>query len=289
MSSSNNRFGRGTGRQNDDLRAEPVLSFNPKRPGARGTQNEPALPVDRKPQAGPRVERQDGKEFGSRLGRDAQNDPIPSFMRGSQGGPRIDRQDAKEFGMSADGNAGPRIERNDDFDPRARHEKALDDRAPGSERPLYHHLFEEQEGRRRGFGWIAALGSVAVVAVGAAYAWHNFMARPAPTGLFEPPGFASRGNTGYMTPTQPTTDANKGSDTGSTPSPLAATPPASGDQPPTKDIAATPEPKSVPAEAPPPPKKTISEAAANPGSLGLPANPPPAPPAAKKEPAVTPA
>ena len=38
MSSSNNRFGRGTGRQNDDLRAEPVLSFNPKRPGARGTQ-----------------------------------------------------------------------------------------------------------------------------------------------------------------------------------------------------------------------------------------------------------
>ena len=40
MSSSNNRFGRRTGGQKDDLRAEPVLSFNPKRPATRKAQNE---------------------------------------------------------------------------------------------------------------------------------------------------------------------------------------------------------------------------------------------------------
>jgi hypothetical protein len=255
MSSSNNRFGRRTARQNDDLRAEPVLSFNPKRPAARDAQSEPAPPAGRKPQAGPRVE----------------------------------REDAEEFGMSSGRDGGPRIERDDAFDPRVRREKALEQRVPESERPLYHHLFDEQENRRRGFGWIAALGSVAVVAIGAAYAWHNFMARPAPANLFEPPGFTTRNNgTGYVTPTQPTTDAGAGTDTGSTASPLAATPPASPDQQSTRDVTAAPAPKSVPAEAPPPPKKTISEAAANPGSLGPPASPAPTPPATK-QPAAAPA
>ena len=256
MSSSNNRFGRRSGRQNDDLRAEPVLSFNPKRPAARDAQNEPAPPVGRKPQAGPRVEREDAEEFGVSFGRDGGQE------------------------------RAPRIERDDDFDPRIRREKALDQRVPETERPLYHHLFDEQENRRGGFGWIAALGSVAVVAIGAAYAWHNFMARPAPAGLYEPPGFTTRNNgTGYTTPT---TDAGA-TDTGAAPSPLATTPPASPDQQPTRDVAVAPAPKSVPAEAPPPPKKTISEMAANPGSLGPPAAiPTPTPPAAK-QPAATPA
>ncbi len=257
MSSSNNRFGRRTGRQNDDLRAEPVLSFNPKRPAARDAQSPSEPAIARKPQAGPRVDREDAEEFGVSFGRD--------------------------------GGRGPRIERDKDFDPRVRPEKALDRRVPESERPLYHHLFDEQENRRRGFGWIAALGSVAVVAIGAAYAWHNFMARSAPAGLYEPPGFTTRNNgTGYMTPTQPT-DAGAGSDTGAAPSTLATTPPASPAQQPTRDVAAAPAPKSVPVEAPPPPKKTISEMAANPGSLGPPvANPAPTPPAAK-QPVVAPA
>jgi len=264
MSSSNNRFGRRTDRQNDEPRFEPVLSFNPKRPGTRAAQGEAAPTGNRKPQAGPRVEREDAEEFGISFG---------------------DEQ---------------RIERDDDFDPRTRREKALEQRDTDSEQMLYHHLFDEQENRRRGFGWMAALGSVAVVAIGAAFAWNNFMSRPAPGNLLQPPGFASRGNnTGYITPQQPTT-ADTGSNIGSTPSPLAATPPAvtppaPTDQQPAKDIAAAPQPKSVPAEAPPPPKKTISEVAANPGNLGPATNPepasntaPPAPPAAK-QPAVAPA
>jgi hypothetical protein len=260
MSSSNNRFGRRTGRQNDDPRFEPVLSFNPKRRGARPAQSEAAPTGDRKPPAGPRVEREDAEEFGISFG------------------------DEK------------RIERDDNFDPRTRREKALEPRDTDSERMLYHHLFDDQANRRRGFGWIAALGSVAVVAIGAGYAWYNFMARPAPGNLFEPPGFATRGNNaGYTTPQQPATDAGTGSNIGSPPAPLAATPPTPTDQPPAKDIAVAPQPKSAPAEAPLPPKKTISEAAANPGNLDAAANPapapaaaPPAPPAAK-QPAAAPA
>ena len=249
MSSSNNRFGRRTGRQSDEPpRFEPSLSFDPKRPGAPGAQPGPAPAANRKPQAGLRV----------------------------------DREDAREFGISFDDD----IERDDDFDPRTRREKALEQRVPEAERPLYHHLFDEQDNRRRGFGWIAAFASVAVVAVGAAYAWNNFMSRPVPANLFERPGLASRGNSGYTTPQQPTGNADSGADIGSTPAPLAATPPATPDQPLTKDVAAAPEPKSVPSEPPPPPKKTISEAAANPGSFGPAANPaPPAPPAAKQQPA----
>jgi len=269
MSSSNNRFGRRTARQNDELRAEPVLSFNPKRPGARDARPSPGPAAARKPQTGLRVDREDAEEFG--YGRDT------SFERGT----------------------GPRVERDDDFDPRARREKALDTRVPEGERPLYHHLFDEQENRRRGFGWIAALASVAVVAVGAAYAWHNFMARPAPAGLLQPPGFTMRNNgTGYTTPPQPANNADNGADTNAAPAPLVAAPPVAPDQQPTRDVAATPAPKSVPYEAPPPPKKTISEAAANPGSLGPPvANPATtpapapasAPPVAKKQPAAAPA
>ncbi|HEY1507080.1 MAG TPA: hypothetical protein VGF92_22455 [Stellaceae bacterium] len=260
MSISHNRFGRRTAQQSDDPRTEPVLSFNPKRPAARGGQGEPA------PAVSPKL----------------------------QSGLRVDREDAKTFGISF-GDDGPSIERHDDFDPQARRDKALDQRVPESERPLYHHLFDEQEKRGRGFGWIAALGSVAIVAIGAGYAWHNFMERPAPGNLLAPPGFASRGNTGYTTPQQPTTGTDQGADTASstgstglTASPSTATPPAAANQPPTKDIAAVPEPKSLPAEPPPPPKKTISEAAANPSSLGPAANPA-APPAAKEQPAAAPA
>jgi hypothetical protein len=263
MSSSNNRFGRGTGRQSDDPRSEPVLSFNPTRSAARAAKVEPAPRVTGKPQAGLRIEPEDAREFGA------------SFEQGDE----------------------PAFERDDDFDPRTRREKALDQRVPEAQRPLYHHLFDEEERRRRGFGWVAALGSVAVVAIGVAFAWNNFMSRPAPVSLLQPPGIGTRGNnSGYTTPQQPTTNADLGTDTGSTPSPLAATPspaaiaqpPSPADQPPTKDIATAPAPKSVPAEPPPPPKKTISEAAANPGSLGPAAKPdtPPAPPAAKEQSAV---
>ena len=251
MSSSNNRFGRRTGRQSDDPRFEPQLSFNPKRPAAR----------------------------------DAQAGPTPAAGRKPQQGLRVDREDAREFGVSFDDDMG----RDDDFDPRTRREKALEQRVPEAERPLYHHLFDEQENRRRGFGWIAALASVAVVAIGAAFAWNNFMSRPAPANLFEPRGYAARGNTGYVTPQQPASNGDLGADIGSTPpAPAVPTPPTANDQPPTKDIAATPAPKSVPAEPPPPPKKTISEAAANPGDLGPPANPAP-PPAAREQPAAAPA
>jgi hypothetical protein len=259
MSSSNNRFGRRTGRQSDEPRFEPSLSFNPTRPA----------------------------------GRDAQAGAAPAANRKPQAGLRVDREDAREFGISFD----DEIERNDAFDPRTRREKALEQRVPEAERPLYHHLFDEQENRRRGFGWIAALASVVVVAVGAAYAWNNFMSRPVPANLYERPGLATRGNSGYMTPQQPTSNGDIGVDSGSPPAPLAATPPAATpppapDQQLTKDVGATPEPKSVPSEPPPPPKKTISEAAANPGSLGpaaTPAPPPPTSPTAKEQPAAAPA
>ena len=117
MSSSNNRFGRRTGRQSDEPRFEPVLSFNPKRPAARAAQSGPAPTPERKLQTGLRVEREDAREFGISFGED-------------------------------DGN-----ERQDDFDPRTRREKALEQRVPEGERPLYHHLFDEQENRRRGVGW----------------------------------------------------------------------------------------------------------------------------------------
>jgi len=260
MSSSNNRFGRRTGRQSDEPRFEPVLSFNPKRPAAREAQGGPAPTPDRKPQAGLRVDREDAREFGISFGED-------------------------------DG-----IERDDDFDPRTRREKALEQRVPEAQRPLYHHLFDEQENRRGGFGWIAALGSVVVVAVGVVYAWHNFMERPVPANLFEPRGLAARNNTGYMTPQQPASNTDIGANIVSPPASLAPTqpaptPPAASDPAPAKDVAAVPEPKSVPAEPPPPPKKTISEAAANPGDLGLAANPapPPAAPAAKEQPVTAPA
>jgi hypothetical protein len=265
MSSSNNRFGRGTGRQSDDPRSEPVLSFNPTRSAARAAKVGPAPAANRKPQAGLRIEPEDAREFG--------------------------------FGHDDD----PAFERDDNFDPRTRREKAMDQRVPEAERPLYHHLFDEQENRRRGFGWIAALGSVAVVAIGAAFAWNNFMSRPAPVSLLQPPSLGAHGNTGYTTPQQPTPNADLGKDggSGSPPSSLAATPPpaatgqlpATAAQQPTKDIAAAPEPKSVPAAPPLPPRKTISEAAANPGNLGPPAKPdtPPAAPAAKEQPAVAPA
>ena len=256
MSSSNNRFGRRTGRQNDEPRFEPQLSFNPKRPAAR----------------------------------DTQTGPMPS--RKPHPGLRVEREDAREFGISFDDD----LERDDDFDPRTRREKALEQRVPEAERPLYHHLFDEQDNRRGGFGWLAAFASVAVIAVGAGYAWNSFMSRPAPATLFERPGLAARGNTGYTTPPQPTSNTDIGANIVSPPAPLAATPPATTlptatDQPATKDVAAAPEPKSVPSEPPPPPKKTISEAAANPGSLGppaIPASPPPAP-AAKQQPAAAPA
>ena len=265
MSSSNNRFGRRMDRQNEEPRFEPVLSFDPKRPAPRPTQKGPD-----------------------------QNGPAPTAQRKPQAGLRVDREDARQFGVSFDDD----IERHDDFDPRTRRDKAMEPRDTDAEQQLYRHLFDEQEGRRRGFGWLAALGSVAVVAIGAGYAWHNFMERPAPGSLFEPPGFAARGhNSGYMTPEQPpTAEAAIGGDAGSTSAPLAATapavtPPTPTDQQPTKDIAVAPVPKSAPAEPPPPPRKTISEAAANPGNLGPAATPtpPPAPPTAKEQPAVEPA
>jgi hypothetical protein len=258
MSSFNNRFGRRTGRQNEEPRFEPQLSFGPKRPAARDTQ------------------------------------PRPGPSRNPQPGLRVDREDAREFGMSFDED----LERDDDFDPRTRREKALEQRVPEAERPLYHHLFDEQENRRRGVGWLAALASVAVVAIGAGYAWNNFMSRPAPANLYERPGLAARGNTGYMTSQQPASNTDIGANIVSPPETLAATPPAATppavpDQPPTKDIAAAPEPKVVPAEPPPPPQKTIAEAAANPGNLGPPAIPapasPPPPAAVKDQPAAAPA
>lgn len=259
MSSSNNRFGRRTDRQGEEPRFEPVLSFNPKRPGTRATQGEPAPTVNPKPQAGPRVDREDAEEFGISFGDERRN------------------------------------ERDDDFDPRTRREKALEQRDTASEQMLYHHLFDEQENRRRGFGWMVALGSVAVVAIGVAFAWNNFMSRPAPANLYDRPDVASRGNnTGYTTPQQPATDTGTGADIGSTPSPLAATPPAvtpppaAGDQPPTQDIAVAPPPKSVPTEAPLPPKKSISEAAANPGNLGAATNPAPTPDTAPSPPSAAP-
>jgi hypothetical protein len=256
MSSSYNRFGRRTGRQNEEPRFEPQLSFGPKRPAARDPQ------------------------------------PTPPPSRNPQQGLRVEREDAREFGISFDDD----LERDDDFDPRTRREKALEQRVPEAERPLYHHLFDEQENSRRGFGWLAAFASVAVIAVGAGYAWNNFMSRPAPANLYERPGLTARGNTGYMTPQQPTSNTDIGANIVSPPetpaaTPPAASPPAAHDQPPTKDIAAAPEPKIVPAEPPPPPKKTISEAAANPGNLGPPAMPasPPAPAAVKEQPAAAPA
>src|SRR5262249_11279746 len=97
--------------------------------------------------------------------------------------------------------------------------KALEQRVPEAERPLYHHLFDEQENRRRGFGWIAAFASVGVVVVGAAFAWNNFMSRPAPTNLYERPGMASRGNTGYVTPQQPTKSPDPRGNTAGAPRP----------------------------------------------------------------------
>jgi hypothetical protein len=284
MSSSNNRFGRRTGGQSDNLRSEPSLSFNPKRPGARGTQSDAEPSVTRTPPSTPRVGRADAAAFGARSGRDAQRDPIPSFMRGPSSmqspepGLRIERDDAEEFG----------VERHDeDFDPRrAPREKAMEPRIPAADRPLYHHLFDEEEKRGHGFGWAAALGSVVVIVVGAAYAWHNFMSRPAPGNLFDQPGIASRGpDTGYTTPTQPTDNADNGAgngldtgstaSTGTTPSPSTAVTPPDLSAPPTRDVAVAPQPKDVPAEPPPPPKKTISEAAANPGNLGPPVTSPP--------------
>ncbi|HEX3974317.1 MAG TPA: hypothetical protein VHX19_23490 [Stellaceae bacterium] len=283
MSSSNNRFGRRTGGQSDNLRSEPSLSFNPKRPGARDKQSDAEPPVTRTPPAAPRVDRADAVEFGARSGRDAQRDPIPSFMRGSGPGPRVDRDDAEEFGMSHDDDG----RHDEDFDPRrAPREKAMEPQIPAADRPLYHHLFDEDEKRGHGFGWAAALGSVVILVVGAAYAWHNFMARPAPGNLFEPPSVAARGpDSGYTTPTQPATNADGGLDnasTGSTPSPLTSTPPDT--TPPTRDVAVAPQPKDVPAAPPAPPKRTIAEAAANPGNLGPPVTPPTA-----VQPAVAPA
>ena len=259
MSSSHNRFGRRTDRQNEEPRFEPQLSFNPKRPGARAGQAGPAPTANSRPQAGLHVDREDAREFGI------------------------------SFGEDDDG-----VERHDDFNPRTRREKALEQRVPEAERPLYHHLFDEQENRRRGIGWIAAFASVAVVGIGAALAWNNFMSRPAPSNLYERPGLAARGNSGYMTPQQPTSNTDISANIVAPPAPPdaappIATPPAATDQQATKDVAATPVPKSVPSEPPPPPKKTISEAAANPGSLGPAANPAPAPPAAKEQPAVAPA
>ncbi|HEX4192925.1 MAG TPA: hypothetical protein VHY80_07495 [Stellaceae bacterium] len=295
MSSSNNRFGRRTGGQSDNLRSEPSLSFNPQRPGARDGQSGAVPPVTRTPPSAPRADRADAAGFGARSGRDAKRDPIPSFMRGPASGQgsgpelRAGREDAEELG----------IERHDeDFDPRrAPREKAMEPQIPAAERPLYHHLFDDEEKRGHGFGWAAALGSVVILIVGGAYAWHNFMARPAPGNLFEPPGVASRGpDTGYTTPTQPTNNGHSGLDsasTGATPAPLApapltSTPPDT--TPPTRDVAVAPQPKDVPAAPPAPPKKTIAEAAANPGNLGPPVTPPPsaAQPAIAPAPVVTP-
>ena len=41
----------------------------------------------------------------------------------------------------------------DKFDPRAGGRDALNPRVPANERPLYHHLFDEQPGHRSGIGW----------------------------------------------------------------------------------------------------------------------------------------
>ncbi|HWE73572.1 MAG TPA: hypothetical protein VG328_10470 [Stellaceae bacterium] len=293
MSSSNNRFGRRTGEQSDDLRSEPSLSFNPKRPGARDAQAGADSSVTRTPPSAPRVGRADAAGFGARSGRDAQRDPIPSFMRGREPGPRVDRDDAEEFD----------VERHDEgFNPRAPREKAMEPRTPAADRPLYHHLFDDADKRGHGFGWAAALGSVVILIVGGAYAWHNFMARPAPGNMFDTPSIASRGpSTGYTTPAQPTDSAdnaasaglNAGSTAstpspGSAPAPSPSTPPVT--TPPTRDVAVAPQPKDIPAEPPPQPKKTISEAAANPGNLGPPVTPPPTAtqPAVAPAPVVTP-
>jgi hypothetical protein len=285
MSSSNNRFGRRTGEQSNDSRAEPVFSFTWKPPSPRGKQAGEQPPAAQTPPKAPKVDRADAVEFGARSGRDAQRDPIPSFMRGSEPGPRVEREDAEEFGMSGDRDSGPRIDRHDDdFDPRrGPRDKGMDPRVPATDRPLYHHLFDEEEKRGHGFGWAAALGSVVIIAVGAAYAWQNFMSRPTPGSLLDPQSYSARGrNTGYTTPTN---NADNAPDSGATPSPLAAMP-AAPDQTPTRDVEATPQPKSAPAEPPPPPKKSISEAAANPGNLGPPVTPPPE---AATQPVVAPA
>ena len=225
--------------------------------------------ADRKPSAAPRVDREDAEEF-ARIS-DTMRSAIP--FRLSCAARRPDRASTARMRRNSASSAMT------DFDPRhTPREKAMEPRVPASERPLYHPLFDEKEQRGRGFGWIAALGSVAVVAIGAAYVWHNFMARPAPGNLLDPPGFASRGgNTGYTTPTQPTTNTDNAQDnaqdSGSAPSPLASAPPAATNPQPTRDVAAAPQPKDVPDEPPPPPKKTISEAAANPGNLGAPGDP----------------
>jgi hypothetical protein len=279
MSSSNNRFGRRTGRQNNDARAEPVLSFDPKRPGARDAQHDAGPSVGRTPPSAPRVDRADAEEFSASFGRGAKSDPIPSFMRGAEPGPRVDREDAQEFGMAPDSDDAPRVERG---------EKAMETRIPAAERPLYHHLFDEDEKRGAGFGWAAALGSAVIIIVGAVYVWHNFMARPTPGNLLAPPNVASR-TPGYTTPAQSTNNTDGAQDTAS--QGTGMTPPAST-APATRDVATQAEPKAVPYEPPPPPRKTISEAAANPGNLGPPVIPAPAPtnaPPVAKQPAAAPA
>ena len=134
MSSSNNRFGRRTGRQNDDLRFEPSYRSIPSAAARATRKARPRRQAIANPKPGPASSARTPKNSAS-VSVDGKNDPLPSFMRGPGPGPRIEREDAEEFGMSRD----------DDFDPAARREKAMEPRVTASERTLYHHLFDEGE------------------------------------------------------------------------------------------------------------------------------------------------
>lgn len=295
MSEADRRFGRRTGRD-AEARTEPVFSFGPKRPAREDIG--PPRPAARrpiaKPQGQPPIDRDNAEELGAAPGSQQQT------------GPRAERDRARPRAM-------PRARRGEDDEGQVepalhRTEKAMEPRIPDPERPLYHHLFDDLDRRHRGIGWATALASVAVVAIGAVYAWQSFMSRPVPPNLFEPRGLPSTASltndTKQLLTTPPFVSQNPASQNplSQNPAPPAGTPDSQGQapqatQPAAQEVSSRPEPKSIPSEPPPPPRKTISEAAGDPSGM-TPAktasNPPPAattdaapvtPPPAAKTPA----
>jgi hypothetical protein len=265
MSEADRRFGRRTGRD-AEARTEPVFSFGPKRPAREDIG--PPRPAARrpiaKPQGQPPIDRDNAEELGAAPGRQQQT------------GPRAERDRDRP-------RATPRARRGEDDEGQVepalhRTEKAMEPRIPDPERPLYHHLFDDLDRRHRGIGWATALASVAVVAIGAVYAWQSFMSRPVPPNLFEPRGLPSTASltndTKQLLTTPPFVSPNPASQNplSQNPAPPAGTPDSQGRAPQaieqaTQDVSSRPEPKSIPSEPPPPPRKTISEAAGDPSGM----------------------
>ena len=193
-------------------------------------------------------------------------EPVLSFT------PRSDSRRARD---DSDDHAGPRL---------GRGAKKSGPTIDTADRPL--HLSEDASRSGGAFGWLVLVVVVAVV--GAGYAWH----------VYTPGTSSSAPVQGYTTPAEPA--SNTAATTPTSPPPAQAlgaagqitpTPTAPVSEAATQTIGTAPTPKSLPPSPPEPPRKTISDAAAEhplttttPPAAATPATPPPnAKPAAPRK------